>query len=204
MSQEKSLSKYNLNIVGVCTPYGVVLAVERDSVTHTTNSESKFHGILAINEKIIAVAIGTESEVPPLIEYAITKHNDGQSLGEIVIGLSNIMRVEKTNVELIFAGVTTDDVPELWYLTKLGEYNRVFYAAFGSERDRARYFLNVKYKPLLSLQDTKRLSLFTLRYAVGPRFQAKNIDVIEIPTTKIKMPSWGDLVPPEMSSLIHR
>jgi 20S proteasome subunit alpha 5 len=205
--------------IGIATPEGVVLAVEK-RVTSTLLDPSSIHKVAEIDSHSGCAVSGLTADAKTLVDHARAEaqqhrftYNEPMPLESLTQSLCDLaMRFGEDDddggggggmsrpfgVALLIAGWDPVDGPVLYHTDPSGTYVKYKAMAIGSGAEGAQSALQDKWKADLSLAEAEDLALGTLKQVMEEKVTASNVDVVRV------APEYHLYTEEEVTALIGR
>ena len=209
--------KLGSTAVGICTPNGVVLAVEK-RLPSSLVVPSSIEKILKIDGHMGCAMSGLSSDARTLVEHARVETQNHHftydepmpveacvhSIADMALDFSDSSdkkegeeKRKKTmarpfGVALLIAGDDQSQGPALFQTEPSGTYTKFKAAAIGSAADGATSLLTEHYKPEMSLEEAETLALFVLRQVMEEKINATNVEIAAAANGKFRVYSVSE------------
>jgi 20S proteasome subunit alpha 5 len=204
--------------IGIATPEGVVLAVEK-RVTSTLLDPSSIHKVAEIDSHAGCAVSGLTADAKTLVDHARAEaqqhrfsYNEAMPLESLTQSLCDLaMRFGEDDddgggggmsrpfgVALLVAGWDPADGPVLYHTDPSGTYVKYKATAIGSGAEGAQSTLQEKWRSGMSLQEAEDLALGTLKQVMEEKVTASNVDVVKV------APEYHLYTEEEVTALIAR
>ncbi|EDV36757.1 uncharacterized protein Dana_GF13117, isoform B [Drosophila ananassae] len=188
--------KLGSTAIGICTPEGVVLAVEK-RITSPLMVPSTVEKIVEVDKHIGCATSGLMADARTLIERArvecqnhwfvyderMSIESCAQAVSTLAIqfgdsGESDGAAMSRPfGVAILFAGIE-DGQPQLWHMDPSGTFLRDSTKAIGSGSEGAQQTLKEEYHSQMTLTDAINLSLNTLKQVMEEKLNSTNVEVM--------------------------
>jgi len=190
--------------VGIVTPEGVVLGVEK-RVQSSLLEASSVEKIMEIDSHLGAAMCGLTADARTMIDHArVTSQNHRfvydeaikvESIANAVCDLAlrfgenteddEALMSRPFGVALLIVGID-EKGPQLYHADPSGTFVRYEAKAIGSGAEGAQGELQEKYRPDLSLHDASLLALRVLKQVMEEKLDAHNVQLAQVTPTKAK------------------
>lgn len=187
--------KLGSTAIGICTPEGVVLAVEK-RITSPLMEPGTVEKISEVDKHIGCATSGLMADARTLIDRArvecqnhwfvynerMTIESCAQAVSTLAIqfgdsGDGGSAMSRPFGVAILFAGIE-DGKPQLWHMDPSGTYIRYGAKAIGSGSEGAQQNLQDNYTKEMNLKEAIELSLNTLKQVMEEKLNSTNVEVM--------------------------
>jgi 20S proteasome subunit alpha 5 len=197
---KKTKTQLGSTAIGIATPEGVVLAVEK-RVTSTLLDPASIHKVAEIDAHVGCAVSGLTADAKTLVDHARAEaqqhrfsYNEPMPVESLTQSLCDLaMRFGEDDddgggggmsrpfgVALLIAGHDPSDGPVLYHTDPSGTYVKYKAMAIGSGAEGAQTALQDKWRADLTLAEAEDLALGTLKQAMEERVTASNVDVVRV------------------------
>lgn len=213
---ENKTKQLGSTAIGIATPDGVVLAVEK-RVTSTLLDPSSIHKVAEIDSHCGCAVSGLTADAKTLVDHARAEaqqhrfsYNEAMPLESLTQSLCDLaMRFGEDDddgggmsrpfgVALLVAGWDASGGPVLYHTDPSGTYVKYKATAIGSGAEGAQSALQEKWRADMSLQEAEDLALGTLKQVMEEKVTASNVDVVRV------APEYHLYTEEEVTALIAR
>lgn len=194
--------KLGSTAVGIRSPEGVVLAVEKRLVSPLIDPSS-IEKILEIDEHMGCAMSGLTADARTLIDHARVEaqahwftynermpvESNVHSIADMALDFSDSDKDRKRvmsrpfGVALLVAGVDPIDGPVLYNTDPSGTYTKFAAASIGSAQEGSTVLLQEQYKKDITLQEAETLALTVLRQVMEEKLSSVNIELATVPVS---------------------
>lgn len=210
--------KLGSTAIGIATPEGVVLAVEK-RVTSTLLDPASIHKVAEIDSHAGCAVSGLTADAKTLVDHARAEaqqhrfsYNEPMPVESLTQSLCDLaMRFGEDDddgggggmsrpfgVALLLAGWDPVDGPVLYHADPSGTYVKYKATAIGSGAEGAQSALQDKWREGMTLGEAEELALATLKQVMEEKVTASNVDVVKV------APEYHLYTEEEVTALIGR
>uniref|UniRef100_A0A0K8TSL0 Proteasome subunit alpha type n=1 Tax=Tabanus bromius TaxID=304241 RepID=A0A0K8TSL0_TABBR len=194
--------KLGSTAIGICSPQGVVLAVEK-RITSPLMEPTAVEKIVEVDRHIGCATSGLMADARTLIDRARVEcqnhwfvYNEKMSIESCAQAVSSlaIQFGDSTDhgsamsrpfgVAILFAGIENGE-PQLWHMDPSGTYIRYGAKAIGSGSEGAQQNLQDLYTPEITLNEAVDLALNTLKQVMEEKLNSTNVEVMTMTPDKL-------------------
>lgn len=187
--------KYGSTAIGISTPEGVVMAVEK-RITSSLMEPTKVEKILEVDRHIGCATSGLMADSRTLLDRARVEcqnhwfvYNERMSVESCAQAVSNVAiqfgdgddtdsaMSRPFGVAILFAGIENGE-PQLWHMDPSGTYIRFDAKAIGSGSEGAQQNLQEYYLPSMTIKEAINLALSTLKQVMEEKLSSTNVEVM--------------------------
>jgi len=189
--------------IGICTPSGCVLAVEK-RVTSPLLEPSSIEKIMEVDSHLACAMSGLTADARTLIDHGrveaqthrfsynepLPLESASQALCDLALrfgesgdGDDDSAMSRPFGVALLLAGVDPSSGPGLYHADPSGTSTRVEAKAIGAGSEGAQSMLQESYRKDMSLDEAATLALATLKAVMEEKISASNVDIATVAPT---------------------
>ncbi|XP_060843344.1 proteasome subunit alpha type-5 [Rhopalosiphum padi] len=195
--------KLGSTAIGICTPEGVVLGVEK-RITSPLMITSKIEKIFEVDKHIGCAVSGLIADSRTMVERARAEsqnhwftYNEQMSVESVAQAVSNLAiqfsgdydskepaMSRPFGVAIMFAGIDNNG-PQLFHLDPSGTYVQYNAKAIGSGSEGAQQTLQDKYHKSMGLNEAINVILNILKQVMEDKLSPTNIEIVTVTPDKL-------------------
>ncbi|XP_046388724.1 proteasome subunit alpha type-5 [Ischnura elegans] len=190
--------KLGSTAIGICTPEGVVLAVEK-RITSTLMEPTTIEKIVEVDKHIGCAVSGLMADSRTMVDRARVEcqnhwfvYNEKMTVESVAQAVSNLAiqfgdsdddgsaMSRPFGVAILFAGVDDEKGPQLFHMDPSGTFVQFDAKAIGSGSEGAQQTLQEVYHKTMTLKEALNSALTILKQVMEEKLNSTNVEMVTV------------------------
>ncbi|XP_071453811.1 proteasome subunit alpha type-5 [Hetaerina americana] len=190
--------KLGSTAIGICTPEGVVLAVEK-RITSTLMEPTTIEKIVEVDKHIGCAVSGLMADSRTMVDRARVEcqnhwfvYNEKMTVESVAQAVSNLAiqfgdsdddgsaMSRPFGVAILFAGVDAEKGPQLFHMDPSGTFVQFDAKAIGSGSEGAQQTLQEVYHKKMTLKEALNSALTILKQVMEEKLNSTNVEMVTV------------------------